>query len=161
MREPKFRGFSIETNSWHYGHGWFKCDYTEEYKQEKGITDNAILYTDGSPVECELKSMGQFIGRLDQNGKEIFAGDIMRREFEISRDIIDPVSLGFVDREIEESGYFIGVVNYRPSEGFVLNKCKKFNEDGEIISQLSGVKIYPKYATVIGNIYENPELINS
>lgn len=103
----------------------------------------------------------QYTGLKDKNGKEIFEGDVILRVYEIGRDVIDPVSLGFIDREIEEAGYFIGVVNYRPSEGYVLNKCKKFLEDGEFVSQRSGVKIYAQYAEVIGNIYDNPELLEA
>jgi hypothetical protein len=77
MKQPKFRGYSLETTSWHYGHGWFEADYTEEYKKEKGISDKAILYTDGSPIECELSSMGQFTGETVRE-KEIYDGDIIK-----------------------------------------------------------------------------------
>ncbi|MGG0794675.1 YopX family protein [Brevibacillus laterosporus] len=101
----------------------------------------------------------QFTGLHDKNGKEIYEGDIIKRNFEIGRVVINPISLGAEDYEIDDSGYFIGVVSYRPSEGYVLNKCKKFNDDDELQSKKSGVKIYPNHAEVIGNIYENPDLL--
>jgi YopX protein len=77
MRQPKFKGYSIDTGSWHTGHGWFEIDYTEEYKQEKRIADKACLYTDGSPVECELSSMGEYTGRKDVHKNEIYEGDVV------------------------------------------------------------------------------------
>lgn len=101
----------------------------------------------------------QYTGLNDKNGNKIYEGDIVRREFEIGRIIIDPLSLGAEDYEIEDSGYFIGVVSFRPSEGYVLNKCKKFNDEDELQSKKSGVKLYANRAEVIGNIYENPELL--
>lgn len=78
MKQPKFRGYSLETNSWHYGHGWFEVNCTEEYKKEEGISDKAILYReDRSTIECELSSMGQFTGESVRD-KEIYHGDIIK-----------------------------------------------------------------------------------
>ncbi|QJI52370.1 hypothetical protein [Psychrobacillus phage Perkons] len=78
--QPKFRGYSLETNQWHYGHGWFITDYTQEYKSEKGIIDASILYTDGSPIECVLSSMGRYVMSVkfaDQK-VELYEGDIVQ-----------------------------------------------------------------------------------
>lgn len=81
MKQPKFRGYCLETKQWYFGHGWFEADYTEDYLREKGIEQQAILHTEYSPIECELKSMGQHIGIKDKDGREVFEGDICSIEY--------------------------------------------------------------------------------
>lgn len=77
MKQPKFKGFNKEEGRWFYGHGWFLTDYTEEYKKERGIDDQACLYVDdGAPISCELASMGTGIGLVDKDGTDIYTGDI-------------------------------------------------------------------------------------
>jgi hypothetical protein len=137
MKQPKFRGFSTETNSWHYGHGWFEVDYTEEYKKEKGITDKAILHTDGSPIECELVSMGQYTGEVVRN-KEIYDGDIIKvnkLSFESSAPFPDNLNVQ----------YYGGMFQLFRGKKALMGLHLLYLEDGE----------------VIGTMYENPELINA
>lgn len=101
----------------------------------------------------------QFTGMQDINGQEIYEGNIIRRNFEVGNVTYNEVTLGADGYDIIDAGHFIGVVRYRPSAGFILNQCRKYNEENELISKQSGVRIHPQYAEVIGNIYENPELL--
>lgn len=78
MKEPKFRGFNLETNKWYYGHGWFEADYTNEFLEEKGIAQQAVLHTDSYPVECELSSMGQYRGLKDKYQNKVFNKDLIK-----------------------------------------------------------------------------------
>lgn len=138
MRQPKFRGFNLETNSWHYGHGWFKSDYTEEYKKEKGIEDTAILHTDSSPIECELKSMGEFIGSTDANGVEIFEGDILQPSNNEKKYSFVVWSInGFLRR-------------YRFIRKYQLEEWEEAND----------LPVHAKSFKVVGNIYQNGEPLN-
>jgi hypothetical protein len=138
MKQPRFRGFSKETNSWHYGHGWFEVDYTEEYKQEKGITDKALLYCDNSsPIECELASMGQFTGE-SINNKGIYHGDIIKvskLSFESSAPLPENLNVEYY------SGMYQLFRGKEPLMGLHLH----YLEEGEIV----------------GTMFENPELITT
>ena len=103
MEQPRFRGFCVETNTWQYGHGWFRCDYTEEYKRERGIDDLAILYTVHQPVECHLASMGRFVRAIPFADKaiDIYEHDILvdvtSRDMQIMYVVVwDKYDAGFV-----------------------------------------------------------------
>ncbi len=131
MRQPKFKGFSIETNSWHYGHGWFEVDYTDEYLKEKGIEQQAILYTEGYPIECELKSMSEYTGLNDVNGKEIFEGDILVTEDNVISKIV-----------YDEASF----------------KCVFYHHENLVNCILDSLFINMLKPKIIGNIYDNPDL---
>lgn len=140
MREIKFR--TLVNGEWLY----FDLTQNPKYwahKLKDGIID-------------------QYTGLKGVNGKEIFIGDIVKREFEVwettGSGSWEDGSLEIHENCIAE-GYFVGVVHQTPSGLYVLNRCKKYNPDGDFIEKRSNIKLHARYANVIGNIYENPELL--
>lgn len=148
MREPKFRGFSKETNNWHYGHGWFEIDYTEEYLLEKGIEKQAMLYTEGYSVECELKSMSESTGLKDKHGKVIFDGDILTSTEYPYQDDGEYNYHGVVEWGEEEAAYYL--------TKHLVNKNRRGISHG--ISEMLGQEDMTTFE-IIGNIHEHSHLL--
>lgn len=122
MRQIKFRAKSVDTYSegeWLYG--YLTKNRNENYciKQDKW-----------EPIEIDSKTICEFTGLHDKNGKEIYEND--KCDF-------------CVDDE-----YYVGVVEYDENccaYYFVVNEETAF----QIVET--------RYIEVIGNIYENPELL--
>lgn len=141
MRQPKYRGYSRETNQWHYGHGWFAADYTNEFLKERGINQQAVLHTDGYPVECELSSMGQFTGETDIKDKPIVEGDVV--EFDLFGD-------GEKEKGVvvyKQAAFLVQTDYVPPMDGTHLGRPLAY-ELGELIKNEKDVEI-------IGNEFEH------
>lgn len=82
----------------------------------------------------DTKTVGQYTGLNDKNGNKIFEGDIV----------------DFSDRS-DGDGY--GVVRYDENE-------TEFEFESDNICRSLG-SYYPKNIEVIGNIYDNPELLKA
>ncbi len=87
--------------------------------------------------ECFHSSIGQYTGLKDKNGEEIYEGDIITTDL--------------------ERNYLI--VEYR-NGAFMLNCNDGLEDYYDIFFATSDepTEVY-KYGEVIGNIYENPELL--
>ena len=142
MKEIKFRGFSKILNTWIYGN--LIQSGSKFYIAKQGfLTPYECL---GTPVgvlgfennedifEVEPESIGQYTGLKDKNGKEIYEGDILALKTHYN-----DVVFGFV------------VFNYG---AFCLSSRETYYDD-ELISNL-GVEF-----EVIGNVFENPGLLES
>ena len=131
MREIKFRGKTVDTGNWVYGS--YQADVML-------IGKHTIIYSDYDGYYCEEEvipeTIGQYTGLNDRNGKEIYEGDILK--------------LVLVDwSDVPEDIFTVS------SEQFVEDVCYLKS----IIANAIEVESQTDCIEVIGNIYDNPELL--
>lgn len=142
MREIKFRGKLIGNKKWVYGNLLTPCTWTRivNYtEQDNGSVERADYhYFDVKP-----DTVGQFTGMLDCNGKEVYEGDVV---FWIATDMRGRGS-GMQGAIIwDKHTMSWAILNNRPtSDGKLLIIPRPFEK---------------KLLEVIGNIHDNPELMN-
>lgn len=132
MREIRFRGKRIGTSEWVYGDLIHRQIWSEAFPVIRMQDDGFDIYE-----ECEVisETVGQYTGLKDKNGKEIFEGDIV---FAIATyDCANTVV-------VWDDG------------GFVLVPCKYYKN---YISRCGYKDIRFLDKEVVGNIHDNPELL--
>ena len=122
MREIKFRGYSVDIDKWVYGDLLNYCPKLP-----------VILAIEGEQHECEASSIGQYTGLKDQNGTEIYEGDILGKTFHWD--------------------LFVRFQNGK----FMLYDTNLVRRNNDYTYDLYR-NVVEGYC-VIGNIFENPELI--
>lgn len=136
MREILFRGKRIDNDEWIYGS--FCMDALEQKNGLCGVDGFIRLYDFDKgkmqSYEVDRDTVGQFTGLLDKNGKKIFEGDIV-------------LGLFLFDMSIN------AVVKFRDG-AFGLEWHR-----GEIIEFNAFTSLCNITYEVIGNIYDNPELL--
>lgn len=144
MREVKFRGFCEKDSEWRYGF-YITDGKTHEINT---LLKCGSFYV--SQIDCE--SLGQYTGLKDKNGTEIYEGDIIVMHTEWSG--------GYNSDDFGEHENK-GVASIVPSKGVMLNKCLKRDliECEDEWSKTWSVNLRSYRSVAIGNIYENPELL--
>ena len=141
MREIKFRGKNINNGEWVYGYysvseeiinnGGTKCNYIEWNQQFHHITEKSLR---PKTYVIFSKTVGQFTGLTDMNGKEIYEGDI------------------FLFEELTNHEYLMAEIKFKEFSWWCINENEAMLLEEMIFKNVLDGKI-------IGNIHDNPELL--
>ena len=143
MREILFRGKRVDNGEWVEG---FYVNVPEHYKQEMSGKSYIVSINNGLFMEIVPETVGQYTGLTDKNGKKIFEGDIVK--YHLWDDKFDYCEVKF--------GYFYAAMdsyNGGPALGFYLAGINGKADDIGFFENLY------KFVEVIGNIHDNPELL--
>lgn len=153
MREIEFRGKRLNVNKWEYGFFVQALDIENKPIQNIIIKNwSNVSHIDGRVVQetykIELNTLGQYTGLKDKNGTKIFEGDIIRMHYFFQN--YDPLTLG----AFEDEGEMVGVVKCELLDGFYVETL-----DEHSIGYLQWVQEPSEELEILGNIYDNPELV--
>lgn len=127
MREILFRGKRTDTGKWISGQ---LARYNLRFDVANMVDEHEML------VPVLTKTIGQFTGLTDKNGKKIFEGDIIE---------------WFSQGESEHPDF--GYIEY-DEQSFAWRVCwQKYDPDW-----LEGMQ--SQYITVIGNVFDNKDLLS-
>lgn len=159
MREILFRGKRLDNGEWVNGclaaYDLICPNYPEDTSNATGDYYGQTPYV--GFAEVDPSTVGQFTGLTDKNGKRIFEGDIIRmnkNENDIS--VVEFGKFGCVCTEDESITDFVHGWYYRPLPTDALSRCEPFCwpfQLNEMCIKYVGIE-------VIGNIHDNPELLD-
>lgn len=147
MREILFRAKAInrikgrEYRTSYKNGDWVYGLVTEMYDDRFPNLPATMRNTDGvSNIDVDYKSIGQYTGLTDKNGKKIFEGDIIKQ-------------INSYDK-LEMTGF----VRFSKSSQFVISHTYTEKENCYKRGKKKAFAIKTN-CEIIGNIYDNPELL--
>jgi len=146
--EMLFRGKRTDNGEW--VEGWFFKHLGKSYILPLEAEESEHTYFFDYMVEVDPSTVGRYTGLTDKNDKKIFQGDVLiDRNVTIWEDYVKPDGSKWsrsTDKKVDE----IGVVKYQ-------QKGARFLCDG-----IRGFWwMYVEKLEVIGNIHDNPELLET
>lgn len=157
MREIKFRGKIADNGEWVYG------DLMQFYNN--GHRMNCVAICSTQVDEVLTNTVGQFTGLHDKNGKEVYEGDILVIcEYE---NMLKGVVCEESEHELFTLDELKGELRQQYKSVIHYEDCTLFASEQDgcdiYLASLAGDmrKSYPIFEyEVLGNIHDNPELLN-
>ena len=115
------------------------------------------------PVEVDPETVGQFTGLTDKNGKKIFEGDIVKCRHRLVKFYLDDIEKANPRRsygkEIEETDSYGFSCFYWRNYAVEIRDGVVRIKNGSDHHEIRTNYIYNHEIEVIGNIHDNPELL--
>ena len=145
MREILFRGKRLDDGEW--VHGFLTVADSETPNQF--VIDYLIpRMSCYGQTEVDPETVGQYTGLLDKNGKRIFEGDMLKPfDDEIDKMVVEFHHGAFMLCLYGERGY-MGEGGWVEEGNYGVFECEPLSSYGDDIE-------------VIGNIHDNPELLEA
>ena len=147
MREILFRGKRVDNGKWVEGGFCYGGNRNE----------SIICPKHDFSTEVIPETVGQFTGLTDKNGKKIFEGDILKVQTRVYVEEDNPV-FGKMKAQSEEKRTRYWVVEWGNqtcggASWYFYGKDRRFNR------RASKSTLWNSEAEVVGNIHDNPELM--
>lgn len=149
MRKIVFRIKDIDI--WYYGFPLRKVRPEDLYIPFQGEDENGNSFYS---ISVDVKTLGQFTGLCDKNGKEIYEGDIVKTKYIEKRDFQGVKynnEMEFVELVVFKDQAFQLEIN---NGGIKMYRLLNLGKDARTYGDIELKEI-----EVIGNIYDNPELL--
>ena len=147
MREIKFRGKRVDNGEWVYGYYYAVGEHHYIHSVRKLFGESY----QSSTYQIDPKTVGQFTGLCDKDGKNVYEGDIVVKEGYLWFDNVEPNYRGTVEWIYSQWQVVAHCVNPNKS-GISDGMNEGLNDDGFDDDENSDW-------IIIGNIHDNSDLL--